>query len=136
MVFSVDGKLLYVGWENTGIATYDLTHDTPPKGTKPDDEPFLVGGPMMPKDINPNADYGIGNLTVSDDGQWLAGTCNTVSVCVWNLKSKTVRQWRDWKEPVPQTESLAFRKGSVLIDIKGDDGTSYVFDAVKLALVK
>jgi WD40 repeat protein len=135
MVFSSDAKVVYVGFENNGVAAYDVSHDKPQSGSVASD-PFALTAPAMPKDINPNADYGVGNLTVSDDGRWLAGTCATVSVCVWSLKSRTVRMWSGLSDPPYDTASLSFQKGTAHIEIRTDGGPVLVLDAPTLKLVK
>ncbi len=135
MVFSSDAKVVYVGFENNGVAAYDVSHDKPQSGSVASD-PFALTPPAMPRDISPNADYGVGNLTVSDDGRWLAGTCATVSVCVWSLKGRTVRVWSGLSDPPYDTASLSFQKGTAHIEIKTDGGPVFVLDAPTLKLVK
>jgi len=124
MVFSPDGKVLFVGWENSPPSSYDVT------------KLVALKGYPLPKSISPNADYGVGSLAVSHDGVWLIARCATVDVCVWDVKTAAVRRW---SLPAPKggeldsgIASLTFAKGSTDVWVETDTGRVLAFDAVTL----
>jgi WD40 repeat protein len=83
LLFSPDGKLVFVGTEVSPPAIYDLSK-----------EPPTVSWVDLAAGIVPNTDTGASNLAVSSDGTWLAGTCDTAHVCVWTVKTGAARIWR------------------------------------------
>jgi WD40 repeat protein len=121
VIFSPDGKRIFIAMENdppvvcnrdgSGARSFDLAPG-----------------------INPESDRGEGMISLSPDGAWLVGRCNTVQVCLWNTRTGKARQWlQPTKKDAPsELSSVAFADNGKRIVVKTESGSTYRIDAASL----
>ncbi len=125
VVFSPDGKRLYVGQENNPPMYFEhLDREAP-----------TLGSLQLPKTIHPETDRGSAMLSVTADGAWLLGRCDTVQVCLWNTRTGAGREWRQTKDPVGELVSLEIEQDGKHIRAKNDAGVAYRITLPGLQLV-
>lgn len=120
VVFSPDGGKLYVAYPKSPPTVHELGGD--------------AGAPRafaLPAGIKPDGQTGSTMLSLSADGAWLLGRCDTNDVCLWDTKTLAGRKW-DQPPPGPNVDdevtSLIFEPGDKRIVVQNAGGSIYRLD--------
>lgn len=120
VVFAPDGKTLFVGHVNSPPAAFDVR------------APATGSSFELPKGIAPETDRGAGMLSVSKDGAWLLGRCNTIEVCLWSTKTGGGRMWTQPAKGYAPPTALAFDAAGKRILLRTETGASYELEVPSL----
>ena len=121
VIFSPDGQRIFIAMEND-----------PPVVCNRDGS--AARSFELAPGIHPESDRGEGMISLSPDGAWLVGRCNTVQVCVWHTKSGKARQWLQptAKGEPSELASVAFVDGGRRIVVKTESGSTYRIETASL----